>query len=162
MEKMQYRKWNLNVDVESTREAYSKIERGGAEECGCQKCLNFVISRKIIYPEDVLILFGRLGIDFTKEVEVYHDGISKNGSHCYSGWFHCVGYLESPSSNVILAEYADTQVYELKLEEISQQFQIGFTESRGLYWEEFEGKPLVQIEFGVEVPWLFGEAYFKS
>ncbi len=157
MQQVQYQKWKLSVDVEATREAYSKIERGSAEECGCQKCLNFVASRKTIYPEEVSILFDRLGVDFRKEVEVCHDGISEVGLHFYSGWFHCVGYLESPSSKVMLAEYADTQVYELVLEEVSQQFQIGFTENGGLYWTEFEGKPLVQIEFRGEVPWMIGE-----
>jgi hypothetical protein len=157
MEQLQYREWKLNVDIEATREAYSKIERGSAEECGCQKCLNFVASRKKMYPEEVLILFDRLGVDFRKEVEVYDDGISETGLHFYSGWFHCVGYLENPSSQVMLVEYADTQVHELELEEVGQQFRIGFTENGGLYWTEFEGKPLVQIEFFGEVPWLIGE-----
>jgi hypothetical protein len=57
----------------------------------------------------------------------------------------------------MLVEYADTQVHELELEEVGQQFRIGFTENGGLYWTEFEGKPLVQIEFFGEVPWLIGE-----
>jgi hypothetical protein len=157
MEQLQYREWKLNVDIEATREVYSNIERGSAEECGCQKCLNFVASRKKMYPEEVLILFDRLGVDFRKEVEVYDDGISETGLHFYSGWFHCVGYLESPSSQVMLAEYSDTLVYELELEEVGQQFRIGFTENGGFYWTEFEGKPLVQIEFFGEVPWLIGE-----
>jgi hypothetical protein len=151
MEEMQYRQWKFNVDVEATREAYRKIERGSAEECGCQKCLNFVASRKKIYPEEVLILYDRLGVDFRKEVEVYHDGVSETGLHFYSGWFHFVGHLESPSSKVLLAEYSDAQVYNLELEEVGQQFRIGFTENGGLCWKEFEEQPLVQIEFAGEI-----------
>jgi hypothetical protein len=57
MEQLQYREWKLNIDIEATREVYSNIEHGSAEECGCQKCLNFVASRKKMYPEEVLILF---------------------------------------------------------------------------------------------------------
>ena len=157
MEEVQYRKWKFNVDIEATREVYSKIERGSAEECGCQKCLNFVASRKKIYPEEVLILFDRLGVDLKKEVEVCHDGVSENGLHFYSGWFHFVGYLENPTPKIMVTEYANTLVYVLDLEEVSQEFRIGFTENGGLYWKEFEGKPLVQIEFGGEISWLIGE-----
>jgi hypothetical protein len=39
-------------------------------------------------------LFEELGIDFSKEREVYHMGRQESGLHLYRGWFHGVARIE--------------------------------------------------------------------
>jgi hypothetical protein len=157
MEELRYRKWHLCVDVEATREAYRRVKQGGAEDCGCQECQNFVLARPYIFPEEVRDLFERCGIDIKKEQEVLYDGNSGAGLHRYSGWFHFVGDFKGESAWDLVAGAEQSKVYELVLESVSPNFQIGFTENGGLYWDEFAGHRLVQVEFSVDTPWLLSE-----
>jgi len=72
MEEVKYKRWTLEVDVAATRSAYCLVERGGPEDCGCQNCLNFAAARENVYPQEVLTLFAKLGVDCTKEAEVVY------------------------------------------------------------------------------------------
>jgi hypothetical protein len=157
MEEVQYKKWHFCVDVEATREVYQRVKQGSAEDCGCHECQNFVLVRPYIFPEEVQNLFECCGIDLKKEREVLYDGSSIGSLHRYSGWFHFVGDFKGESASVLIMESEQTKVYELVLEPVSPNFQIGFTENAGLFWDEFADHRLVQVEFAVDAPWLFAE-----
>jgi hypothetical protein len=158
MKEVKYKRWEFYADVEGTREAYSSINVGGGEDCGCNTCLNFVAARDQVYPQEVLELFEQFGIDYRKEIEVYHICKTETGKHLYGGWLHFIGDFKSGKSFTVITPVApNTQVFTLDFEEIDKNFQISFTENGGLYWNEFKGKQLVQVEFLIEVPWMLKE-----
>lgn len=155
MQTITYKKWIFYADVISTCEAYRAIERGGAEDCGCSHCLNFVANRRQVYPAEILALFSQLGIDYTKETEVYQVTQLDSGLHLYNGWLHFIGHFKSGiNSKVQVDEFPNAQIYKLDFEPVDDHFQIGFTTDTRSFWKSFEGKSLVQVEFTVEIPWI--------
>ena len=70
MKQVRFRTWIINADPETTTTLHSQIELGGAEECGCDPCLNFAASRESVYPAEFIRLLNELGIDPALEVEV--------------------------------------------------------------------------------------------
>jgi hypothetical protein len=153
MKEIHYKRWEFYADVEATREAYSLIKGGGAEECGCNNCLNFVAARDIVYPQEVLELFEQLGIDYRKEIEVCHICKIEIGEHLYEGWLHFIGSFKSGES-LSSPKIGDHPEF---FEQIDGNFQIGFTENVRLYWNEFNGKQLIQLEFAITIPWMLKE-----
>ena len=97
-----------------------------------------------VFPTEFLAFLNSLGIDPTKEGEVYTEGRKEPGSHYYGGWFHFVGDLAVtgdfafvPFSNGLLVS-------------------LGKKSAPGL--PELDGLPLVQLEFRAEnVPWVLTE-----
>jgi hypothetical protein len=158
MKEIKCKRWEFYADVEATCEAYSVIKRGGAEECECSPCQNFVVARDRAYPQEVQELFEQLGIDYRKEIEVYHICRTEIGKHLYGGWLHFIGDFKlGERFTVITAVDANTEAYTFAFEEIDRKFQISFTENSGLYWNEFNGDQLIQVEFRVEIPWMIEE-----
>jgi len=137
-----YREWIFNCDVEATRKAYDSIVSGGAEECGCSYCLNFIEARQKIYPTEVLDLFATLRINYRKEVEAYQMGRSVSGLHLYGAWFHFVGRIVNQPDAP---------------EKLTEQFSIDFFTKSDLAAKAFAGRPLIQVEITTEIPWLLKE-----
>ncbi|MFZ1676849.1 MAG: hypothetical protein WAT91_06230, partial [Saprospiraceae bacterium] len=67
---LKYRIWNFEVDILSTVKTYENLSGGGADTCECYDCKNYVAYRENVYPDEVLQLFNKLGIDYRKDVEV--------------------------------------------------------------------------------------------
>jgi hypothetical protein len=86
--------WKYTVDRQATELAYSKAKAGGAADCACSYCRNFIVVRDKTFPWEFLELLKQLGIDPTKDGEVYHEGAESSGSHFYGGWYHFVGTLD--------------------------------------------------------------------
>ena len=147
MEQVIFGRWRLRIDLEATRQAYQGMKLGGPETCGCCPCRNFAAARSQVYPADVLSLFNALGIDCTKEVEVYHMGRQDSGLHLYGGWFHCVGRIEQESE----------EVGQYDLEGSDGPFKLYFHEKPILVSDCFQGLPLLQLEFTAFVPWVLQE-----
>lgn len=161
MEEVKYKRWTLEVDVAATRSAYNLVEKGGPEDCGSQGCQNFAVARENVYPQEVLTLFDKLGVDCTKEAEVLHLNKGDDGFSCYSGWLHFIGDIKSGKDAIELVEVDEyTTFSQFDLEWVNEHFRIGFTKKNiGLYWHPFQGKMLVQIEFFAEqVPWVLADA----
>jgi hypothetical protein len=139
MREANYRGWIFECDAEATRQAYGNSPLGGAEECGCRTCRNFVAARPEIYPVEVLQLFNRLGVDPQREVEVYHLGRLDSGLHLYGGWLHFIGrILKQPDAP----------------EKLNDHFTIDFLEKSDLAADVLRNHPLVQIELTMEIPWM--------
>jgi hypothetical protein len=137
-----YREWIFNCDVEATRKAYDSIVSGGAQQCGCAYCLNFIEWRQSNFPAEVLDLFAELGIDYRKEVEAYQMARSASGLHLYGAWFHFVGRIVKQP---------------VAPENLTRQFSIDFLNKSDLAAKGFAGRPLVQVEITAEVSWLLEE-----
>jgi hypothetical protein len=144
MDQVVFGRWRLFADREATRQAYTEIRIGGPEECGCCHCRNFAAARNQVYPVEVRRLFEDLGIDFSKEVEVYHTGRRSPGLHHYGGWFHCIGRIEAKGD----------EVGEFDVEAGEGPFHLYFHDKPNLVAASFETLPLLQLEFDAQVPWV--------
>ena len=127
-------------DQELTRRTYSAIERGGADICTCSYCRNYAAQRMVAYPEAFLGLLEQLGIDPTKEDEVYETHF-ENGLTHYGGWFFLSGKLRIVGEHL----WKDTQSH----------FQFHFTDAkqRPSPPKDF-GDHVIAIDFLTKIPWI--------
>jgi hypothetical protein len=93
MREINFARWKVQADPESTRAACAAIANGAPETCGCEPCKNFAAQRSEAYPPQALDLFNSLGIVSNREAEVYHLARLESGNHLYGGWFHFVGAI---------------------------------------------------------------------
>jgi hypothetical protein len=147
---IRFKKWEIECDVEATRAAYAKIERGSPEDCGCNTCKNFAAARQYAYPQEARSILGQLGIDINKEAEVYHNCKLESGLHYYGGWFHFIGSMEGPDSEREIAE----NTFTFDLEHIDNRFAVGFTAHSALVAGSFGNQRVIQVEFRAEVAWI--------
>ena len=147
-----YRDWIFDVDTAATREAYARARTGGAEDCGCDPCRNFVAAREAVYPDEILGLFARLGVDPKKEGEAYWCHRTSDGLHHYAGWFHFIGsVISGPPAKVLLGK--DT--WQQTLVEIRPGFWIGFDpEANAPRLAPLRSTLAVQVEFEAAIPWV--------
>jgi hypothetical protein len=97
-ETIQIEKWKLVVAIDETRNAYSKIKISAPERCGCLHCKNYIQAREYAYPRAARELLERLGIDCSKEAEIYHTIQRKSGMQLYGGFFHIIGEVLTQQS----------------------------------------------------------------
>lgn len=142
--------WRVKFDCEATRAAFSAVSQGAAESCGCEDCLNFAAARLQAYPPEVLAMFERLGIDFSKEAENWRVCREESGLHLYGGFFHFIGSIEDGKDAFTWINQTGT----LELEKTNSYFEYGFTSHVNLLPESFAGENIVQIEFQTRIPWL--------
>jgi len=167
---IRFRKWELESDPQSTRDAYA-IVSGGAESCSANDCQNFAAARLHAYPPEALDLFQRLGIDFRKEAETFHNmrvslamvkiwreqgrpaPDSLVGLHHHGGWFHFVGRVVKGPDCFTPIEGGGG--WSVQLEPLTDSFSLGFSGTHAaLVRRPFKGKPIVQVEFEAMVPWI--------
>ena len=89
-------------------------------------------------------LLESLGIDPSKDSEIYHTCRMSPGKHLYGGWFHFVGTLE------VTGDFAPV--------EMAGGFTAWMGRGASQCLEEFKGLPLVQVELSATgVPWCLDE-----
>src|SRR5258706_1368745 len=133
----------IRHDREATLVAYATIAHGFPEECGCLVCRNFAVQRNLIYPASFRALLNDLGIDPSKEGEVFEYGPVEDGCHLYGGWFYFVGEMVRWGERNFNAPDA-------------HQFEYFFT-SIGPGAPAFRGKPRLTLEFSTHVKWVLPE-----
>src|SRR5262245_48709161 len=136
--------WQYTCDRDATADAYRRATAGGSRTCDCAGCRNFVAAGSSVFPTAFVQFLESLGIDPSKDGEVYHLGPQSPGRHVYGGWFHFVGSLD------VTGDFA------------AVQFGDGFSSHRchatAPRIETLEGKQVVQLEFYTEcVPWVLAE-----
>ena len=134
-----YGPWRIWHDSALTRQIYEEVTVGSAERCGCTECANYVAARDRAFPKQVLKLFEKLGIDHRKEAEIYYKSPLAPGLHLYGGWFNFVGGVEKG---------------EEEISQVDQGCLLELTSDPALIPSVFANRPVVQIEFNVEVPWM--------
>jgi hypothetical protein len=154
MESIRFRKWELSADPEATQEAYDAIEVGWPEFCGCVHCRNFERARPTVYPRDALELMQLLAITSAREQEVIPVEPLGDQAYFYTGSFSFVGTLVSgpdfwkPAPGGGLMNDRDATEF------LDEKFRMGFTTHLTRTPKPFSGKPVVQLEFAAEVPWI--------
>jgi hypothetical protein len=89
-------------DRNATAAAYALVPSGGADRCGCVHCRNFAAQRDKLYPHEFRALLTLLGIDPSKEGEVYDKvGPFDLRLRPIGGWFYFVGQLIKPGQKSI-------------------------------------------------------------
>jgi hypothetical protein len=143
MEPLDIGPWQIVHDKEATKAAYARISKGGAEECGCRGCVNYVAARDRVFCQEVLHVFDAVGIDYRKDAEVYHLNRVSPEWHHYGGWFHLIGEVKSSYD---------------RYHEVCKGFSWEFRNHRDLANEAFGDMPLIQVEVDIIVPWVIAEA----
>jgi hypothetical protein len=82
----------IQYDRNATVAAYSNVESGSAQRCGCDVCRNF-LAQPELYPQDFLSLLDQLGIDQKKEADLHAFGPLANNIQPTAGWFYFAGEL---------------------------------------------------------------------
>jgi hypothetical protein len=132
------------VDRDATTLAYSQGGKGGADTCNCSGCRNFRLARAKVFPAEFIALLDQLGIDPSKDGEVYHNGQMAPGRHDYAGWFHFVGEL--------------TETGDFTPITLAEGFTVYLCPASAPRLASLERLPVVQLEFHVvSVPWLLDE-----
>jgi hypothetical protein len=156
MKEVAFRDWRFLCDSAATEKMNNLMEQGGAEQCGCAPCKNFIQYRDNVYPQELLNVFQESGISTDREVEIYHVLNTGNGVHKYGGWFHFVGRMlvgEDCKSPI-----ADGSGYELKLKKLSEDFEIGFTTECLMWPDSMKDKEGIQLEFMTNIPWVIDDS----
>ena len=151
---VKFKDWTFEVDKTLTEQTYRSISGSGADTCTCSDCKNYVAYRDNVFPTDIIQLFGDLGVEFKKEVELTTWEILPNGLHHIGGWFHFKGHvLSGKDYRVSLPSGGHT----FDLTKVTDNFSIGFAESNDLtFFEDKTG--LVQIEFDTTIPWVIDKS----
>jgi hypothetical protein len=104
-----------------------------------------VAARSVVFPAEFLSFLERLGIDPTKDGQVYHNGRLSPGRHHYGGRFHFAGTLD------VTGDIPSVRV--------SEDFEVFLCRKSAPNLAELNGLPLVQVEFAASaVPWLLDES----
>ncbi len=151
METLNIQHWIVKYDRRETLLAYSQIDIGGPEACGCEPCLNFAAARETIYPKDIREIFDHIGIDYRKESEVFHCNKEDNGLHCYGGEFLFVGSVENTDEAY---DPSEVKANVLNFEDNAQNFVWSFSARVAYRQSVFENKPVALFDFAARVPWV--------
>ena len=153
MKQYEMHPWVIHYDDKLTKNIYSKIEKGGPETCGCEHCLNFIANRDQLYPNTVKEIFNILGIDYTKEEEVYHYARMKNGLHSYGGDILFVGTIEYLDDDFKPGEQKKT----IEMKAVDENFSWNIVPVSCTVPDIFKGHPLAEVTFHAEIPWVIKE-----
>jgi hypothetical protein len=152
LETVEFGGWVAEFDRDANRAAYALIPLGGAEDCGCLECRNFLAARDkgLVYSAEAIGLLERLGVDSVRESEVYGMGPSRelHGLYLYGGWFNVIGQLlgdEPPEPDTIGPEI---QVFPMA--------------DGALPDPAFGDAPMFRVEFLVALPWLLVEPHWEA
>jgi|RhiMetdeSRZDD1v2_1073273.scaffolds.fasta_scaffold399887_3 hypothetical protein len=136
--------WQFTCDRAATADAYGRATAGGSRTCDCAGCRNFVAAGLQVFPAAFLEFLESLGIDPSKDGEVYHMARQSPGRHIYGGWYHFIGVLEV-TGDFPAVEFGDGFLSHLCV-------------ARAPRIETLEGRPVVQLEFHADrVPWVLTE-----
>ena len=151
----EFGRWTLRLGVDSTRRAYSSIDVGSPECCGCDPCLNFAANRDANFPSAVRDFLTAAGISTDREAEIYHNCRLDSGLHSYGGWFHFVGeILSGGDAYVAIDERSGTH----DLHDFGSNALAGVSTKTALVSPAFDGHRILQLEFAVEIPWVIDAA----
>jgi hypothetical protein len=138
-------------EPDTTREAYARIDCGGAESCGCEACFNFATARHLVYNAEVLELLEWLGIDPLLEAEARHDSCLEAGRHAYTTCFYLVGEISSGPATTVANRGRRLAP---SLESAGEGIRVGFSADACEAPEAFLGLPVVRLEVSVVAPWV--------
>ncbi len=129
----------LEADPARTRKTYLEIGKGGAEECGCSYCRNYLAVLPSALPEQVLSFFSAAGIDVRKDAEIYEQGEVSPGMRSYGGEYYLWGS--------VVTEPIGEQT-------LPNGFRFAFTKPTPLAQEQFKSEGALCFYFTANLPWV--------
>ncbi len=132
----------IRFDRAMKQKAYAGITTDGAAECGCSYCRNFIAQRASVNPQSFLALLDQLGIDPTKEGEVYECGPTQDGRRLYGGWLFFTGQVLEPGQNHVQQD--------------GMEYWVNGDKRLPVPNGDF-GHDLLALEFTTSIPWVLSE-----
>lgn len=142
-------RWTIEHDPDATRQCYARIPDEYA--CNCQSCENYLALRKGDLPRELWNLLGSLAIPFRKPAEVRLPQTGTGESVRYGVWYHFVGRIVAGAD---CWKPTSETGYMYDGEDIAPGVSFGFSSNLALVNEAFCGRPTVQLDFQLEVPWV--------
>ena len=149
--------WQVNADVEATRDVYDRTSRGAPANCSCAYCRNFAALGDAAFPPSFRELAGKLGIDYHKAAEIFEWSDFRDGQTGYGGWFHFVGTIQEGP-----VEEWSGAISQWPLYEVTYDFKIVIGLGRQMVFPEFGDRPLVKVDFFTRERWVLPEAYPRT
>lgn len=131
----------VRFDKAQTVAAYSRIDQPWADKCGCVPCRNFAAQRSTAFPHSFLNLLNQLGIDSSKEAEVYGCYPMPSGKRQYGGWFFFSGILLEPDE-------------QNKTKDGISYFVVGPGKMPSPSPQDAFGPNRLALDFTIEIPWV--------
>lgn len=137
-------KWLLEVDVDKTKEFYSK----DIAWCDCLYCENFMEASKHINPP-IMEVFTALGINPSKPSHLSEFGTIEDELRLYIGSYHIVGRLVE-GEHCRDSDWNDSNTASI------ENFTFGFKEELTFVHDELL-RPVLQLDFEARIPWGLNE-----
>ena len=149
----EFGKFQVDIDVEATKEFYSKHGKTVLEDCGCGSCQNYY--QAIAEASDpIKRFFDSIGVDPQKSPEATWWYTNENGVAYYSLTFHVVGtIINAVDTWRTLEDNRSEQMIE-HFYEIDKGFKIGFTSKDIILLEKDFPTPCIQLEIDAYLPWV--------
>jgi hypothetical protein len=147
-------RWEIEYEADATRACYAQVPQ--VVRCSCGDCRNFAAALEQAFPTAAKRVLDQLGIDHTKPAEAYATGRVDLGLHQYGGWFHFVGQINS-GADAWRQVNKEGKSFTGELVPFTDHFELGFTSRVALLPNAFHGKPVVQLEFQTQIPWVLAE-----
>jgi hypothetical protein len=146
----------MEVEVAATRQAYSQIEVGGPETCGCSYCRNFVAARGDVYTAPVVALLDRLGITPGKEAEIWQYDRLPSGLHRYGGMLHFSGRNLRGEQTIGRTAFGPGGLVPESYD-ITDRFSVSFRSRSLLIEPPFKDLSVLELSFIALVPWVISD-----
>ena len=150
MSRLTIARWTVDVDPIATANAYSTLDGGSAERCGCADCKHFIAARDSLFPRSIIQFFHDAGISHDIDIEISTFGEVRDGVKLYSGFYHFVGTLVNGTDVAI--PHPDGNGWSFDLAPVTEAFTLGVTSNLSLLADAFPRQSTLQLEFTVELP----------
>ena len=147
MERLKIGSWIIDVDVNQTKAFYNR-QPLITQDWNSIYEENYVLACDT-FPQEVKELFHSLGINPRKLGEVNEYKENEDGSHLYGGFYFIVGRIISGPDF-----WKNTEEGVIPNFGTINGIQIAFTDELAMTPNEELPKPVIQLEFQLNIPWL--------
>lgn len=138
-----YKDWVFSFDKKLTETLYCNTIWGKSDLKTEKEFQIYKYLRPSVFPEEILRLFQKLGIDYHKDSKLDHY-IDDSEQHVYEGCFYFIGEMIQGKHSTVTLENNET--YQ-NLTEIDNSFSIGFHCDNTC----IATKPLMCVSFSISI-----------
>lgn len=151
--------YELDIDVERTRQFYQTSAQMLTEGCDCAGCRNFRAAYPQL-PDPVKTFLEMLGADIVMAPEMaVYNGDRNKGTLFYNGFLHLCGTIRKDGA--VRTREAPNRVHIEKESwyTVAEGCSVMFTGDCALLEKDFP-TPVIQMEICLDAPWVLeGETY---
>ena len=155
MTQVRFLDWIFLVDKKLTQSIYLRVAKGGADNCNCSMCKNYVVARQNLFDLSLRNFFKTVGVEMNKEYEVCHMNKETNGLHLYSTWFDFAGQILDGRNCKIQTKDGKSSIEHF---DINSNLSVAFlpsTKPADSFFDNVE--EVVSINFLLTIPWTINE-----